>query len=375
MTGSSFPASAILITTLGDRQSITTKRTLTSGFRAPRPHTVCLLSAVEVAKMWKKRQCTKAFLVCVSAFDRPDDNDIRISDVLDGFDEVFEPIPGLPSFRDVNHIIDTGNTDPVSKAMYRMSLKGKAEVERQVKDLLDKGFIQTSNSPYGAPVLFVQKKDGGLRMCIDYRGLNSVTKKDTYPLPRSDELLDRLHGARWFTSLDLQSGCHHIRMDPADVPETAFQTHKGLFEFKVLSCGLTNAPAAFQRVMNKIIDRLPFVLVYLDEILLFSDIEAEHREHVRKIMSILKAQKLYAKKSKGAFFQKSVKFLGHVISANGVRVDPEKIDVIRTGLSPRVHLKFAHSLDWVTTSRILCKGTQTLTLPLIGLTKPNRAFS
>ena len=138
--------------------------------------------------------------MCVSQFDGSNDIDSRISEVIEGFEEVFEPIPGVPSFRDVNHIIDTGSTNPVSKAMYRMSLKEKAEVERQVRELLEKGFIQPSSSPYGAPVLFVQKKDGGLRMFVDYRGLNAVTKKDKYPLPRIDDLLDRLHGAKWFTS-------------------------------------------------------------------------------------------------------------------------------------------------------------------------------
>ena len=149
-------------------------------------------------------------------------------------------------------------------------------------------------------------------MCIDYRGLNAVTKKDKYPLPRIDDLLDKLHGAQWFTSLDLQSGYHQIRIDPADVPKTAFRTHQGLFEFKVLSFGLTNAPAAFQRVMNKIFDGLPFVLVYLDDILIFSKTEAEHKQHVRKVLKILKAQKLYARKSKCSFLQRSVKFLGHI---------------------------------------------------------------
>ena len=337
----------------------------------PRPGSVSLLSAVQTAKIWKKRDCVRSFLVCVTQSEKSEDSndcDPRTSEVLKDFENVFDPIPGLPDFRDVNHIIDTGNAEPVSRGMYRMSLKEKAEVERQVKELLDKGFIQPSNSPYGAPVLFVQKKDGGLRMCGDYRGLNAVTKKDKYPPPRIDDLIDKLHGAQWFTSLDLQQGYNQIRIDPADVPKTAFRTHQGLFEFKVLSFGLT------ERVMNNIFEGLPFVLVYLDDILIFRKTEHEHREHIRQVMSILKAQKLYAKRSKCAFFQRSMKFLGHVISADGIAVDPDKIDVIKNWPQPQNASDVRSFLGLGNYFKQFVQGYSKLISPLIELTKPSRAF-
>ena len=214
--------------------------------------------------------------------------------------------------------------------MYRLSPKEKAEVERQLSELLDKGFIQPSRSAWGAPVIFVAKKSGELRMCVDYRALDQVAVKDKYPLPRIDDLLDRLRGARVFSSLDLWSGYHQVRIADEDVPKTAFRTHKGLFEFKVLSFGLTNAPAVFQREMNKVLGHLPFVLVYLDDLLVFSASEEEHVGHLQQQgPALLRQSKLYAKMSKCFFFRQSVNFLGHVVSAEGVQPDPAKVSVIK----------------------------------------------
>ncbi len=165
-------------------------------------------------------------------------------------------------------------------------------------------------------------------MCVDYRALNQVTVKDKYPLPRIDDLLSRLQGAR-FSSLDLQSGYHQVRIADEDVPKRAFRTHQGLFEFKVLSFGLTNAPAVFQREMNEVLADLPFVLVYLDGILVFSKSVEEHTEHLKQVLARLRKHKLYAKMSKCFFFRDSVEFLGHVVSKDGVQVDPKRVSVIR----------------------------------------------
>jgi hypothetical protein len=173
-----------------------------------------------------------------------------------------------------------------------------AEAKKQIEDFLEKGWITPSSSPYGQPILFVSKKGGSLRMCIDFRALNKQTVKNRYALPRIDDLLDQLQGAKVFTALDLAQGYHQIRIHPDDCPKTAFRTPMGHYEFKVLPFGLTNAPATFQATMNDIFRPLlgKFVLVYLDDILIFSKNVDEHVEHVRQVLSILRKHKFYAKK-------------------------------------------------------------------------------
>ncbi|KAJ9532477.1 hypothetical protein QJQ45_010502 [Haematococcus lacustris] len=174
------------------------------------------------------------------------------------------------------------------------------ELKKQIKDYLAKGVIEPSSSPYAAPILFVQKKSGELRMCIDYRQLNKLTLRDQYPLPRIDDLFDRLSGCSVFSSLDLQAGYHQIRITPEDVPKTAFRTPEGHFQFKVLSFGLTNAPATFQRVMNDAFAPVlgKCALVYLDDILVMSKSLPDHMQHLRLVFDLLRANKLYAKMSK-----------------------------------------------------------------------------
>ncbi|KAJ9518741.1 hypothetical protein QJQ45_025988, partial [Haematococcus lacustris] len=191
------------------------------------------------------------------------------------------------------------------------------ELKRQIQDYLAKGMIEPSSSPYAAPILFVQKKSGELRMCIDYRQLNKLTLRDQYPLPRIDDLFDRLSGCSVFSSLDLQAGYHQIRITPEDVPKTAFRTPEGHFQFKVLSFGLTNAPATFQRVMNDAFAPVlgKCALVYLDDILVMSKSLPEHLQHLRLVFDLLRKNKLYAKMSKCEFMQLTLRFLGHVISA------------------------------------------------------------
>ena len=174
--------------------------------------------------------------------------------------------PGLPPLRGAPLNIDTGDSHPVSSRGYRHTPKEREQVEAQIKDYLEKGWIRPSNSPYASAVLFVQKKDGSLRMCVDFRGLKKVTIKDRFPLPRIDDLIDKLYGASVFSSLDLQSGYHQIRVAEADAHKTAFITHKGLFEYRVMPFGLCNAPSHFQRQMNQMFAHLPYVVVYLDDI-------------------------------------------------------------------------------------------------------------
>ena len=184
---------------------------------------------------------------------------------------------------------------------------------------------------WGAPVLFVKKKDGSLRMCIDYRQLNKATVNNKYPLPRIDELFDQLQGAKVFSKIDLRSGYYQLRIKPDDVPKTAFRSRYGHFEYFVMPFGLTNAPAAFMDLMNRVfkpyLDR--FVIVFIDDILVYSSNESEHEEHLRIVLGTLRKHQLYAKLSKCEFWLSQVAFLGHVISAKGISVDPTKIEAVR----------------------------------------------
>ncbi|KAL4032758.1 hypothetical protein IC575_005840 [Cucumis melo] len=204
------------------------------------------------------------------------------------------------------------------------------ELKVQLQELLDKGFIRPSVSPWGAPVLFVKKKDGSIRLCIDYRELNKVTVKNRYPLPRIDDLFDQLQGATVFSKIDLRSGYHQLRIKDGDVPKTAFRSRYGHYEFIVMSFGLTNAPAVFMDLMNRVFREFldTFVIVFIDDILIYSKTEAEHEEHLRIVLQTLWDNKLYAKFSKCEFWLKQVFFLGHVVSKVGVSVDPAKIEAV-----------------------------------------------
>ncbi|GJT19016.1 putative reverse transcriptase domain-containing protein [Tanacetum coccineum] len=205
------------------------------------------------------------------------------------------------------------------------------KVSEQLQELLEKGFIRPSSSPWGAPVLFVKKKDGSFRMCIDYRELNKLTVKNRYPLPRIDDLFDQLQGSSVYSKIDLRSGYHQLRIKEEDIPITAFRTRYGHFEFQVMPFGLTNAPTVFMDSMNRVcklyLDN--FVIVFTDDILVYSKDEEEHGKHLKTILELLKKERLYAKFSKCDFWLDSIQFLGHVIDRNSVHVDPAKIKVIR----------------------------------------------
>ncbi|KAD4385781.1 hypothetical protein E3N88_25950 [Mikania micrantha] len=202
------------------------------------------------------------------------------------FPDVFpDDLPGIPSDRDVEFRIDLIlGAKRIAKAPYRLAPSELQELMTQLQDLLDKGFICPSISPWGAPVLFVKKKDGSLRMCIDYRELNKVTVMNKYPLPRIDDLFDQLQGASWFSKIDLCSGYHQLKVKEEDVPKTAFRTRYGHYEFLVISFGLTNAPAGFMDLMNHVcrpmLDRS--VIVFIDDILIYSKNEADHACHLRE---------------------------------------------------------------------------------------------
>ena len=199
-----------------------------------------------------------------------------------------------------------------------------------MKEIIEKGHISLNVSLWGAPILFVKKKDGTLRFFIDYRQLNKEMIKNMYPLPQIDVLFDQLKGAKVFSKIDLRSGYFQMKIWEQDIPKTAFTTRYGLYEYTVMPFGLTNAPAYFMAMMNKVfmeyLDK--FVVVFIDDILIYSKDEAEHERHLRLIMEKLREHKLYAKFSKCEFWLDSVGFLGHVVSAEGVAVDPSKVAAV-----------------------------------------------
>ncbi|KAL4032817.1 hypothetical protein IC575_005899 [Cucumis melo] len=249
----------------------------------------------------------------------------------------------LPPHREVEFAIELEpGTVPISRAPYRMAPAELKELKVQLQELLDKRFIRPSVSPWGVPVLFVKKKYGSMRLCIDYRELNKVTIKNRYPLPRIDDLFDQLQGATVFSKIDLRSGYHQLRIKDGDVPKTAFRSRYGHYEFIVMSFGLTNAPAVFMDLMNRVFREFldTFVIVFIDDILIYSKTEAEHEEHLRIVLQTLRDNKLYAKFSKCEFWLKQVSFLGHVVSKAGVSVDPAKIEAVTGWTRPSTSMRF-----------------------------------
>ncbi|GBG71123.1 hypothetical protein CBR_g8423 [Chara braunii] len=239
--------------------------------------------------------------------------------------------------RDVEHSIQlVPNYRVHHRAPYRLSIPKATELKRQLEELLRLGFIKPSNSPWGAPVLFARKTDETLRLCIDYCGLNRYTVKNNYPMPRSDELFDRLAGNRFFTKIDLRSGYHQIHVAAADQSKTTFRSRFGHYEFTVMPSGLTNTPATFQRAMDDIFRDIlkHYVLIYLDDILVYSRTLEEHLRHLRDVLDRLRRHGFYDMLSKCHFAQHKVDFLGHYVSDQGLHMDDAKITAIADWPSP-----------------------------------------
>ncbi|GAU43989.1 hypothetical protein TSUD_91680 [Trifolium subterraneum] len=288
-----------------------------------------------------------------------------------------EEINSLPPEREIEFSIDlVPGSQPISVAPYRMSPLELRELKSQLEKLLQKHFIRPSVSPWGAPVLLVKKKDGTMRLCIDYRQLNKVTIKNKYPLPRIDDLLDQLRGATIFSKIDLRSGYHQIRIRTSDVSKTAFRTRYGHYEFLVMPFGLTNAPAVFMDYMNRIFQPYldKFVVIFIDDILIYSKDPQEHAEHLRIVLNILREKQLYAKFSKCEFWLSEVKFLGHVISQGGVSVDPSKVEAVLNWERPRTVSEVRSFLGLAGYYRRFILGFSEIALPLTRLTRKGAAF-
>ncbi|WVZ97651.1 hypothetical protein U9M48_043167 [Paspalum notatum var. saurae] len=280
--------------------------------------------------------------------------------------------------RDVEFRIDlVPGTAPVSKGPYRMEPDELKELKTQLQEQLDKGFIRPSSSPWGCPALFVEKKDqGGKRLCVDYLPLNAVTVKNKYPQPHIDILFDQLGGATVFSKIDLRSGYHQIKVREENIPKTAFFTWYGLYEYLVMSFGLTNAPAFFMYLMNSVfmneLDKS--VVVFIDDILVYSKNEKGHEEHLRIVLSRLREHKLYAKFSKCAFWLKEVAFLGHILSAKGVAVDPSKVKDVLNWKQPQTVTEIRSFLSLAGYYRRFIKDFSKTAKPMTSLTKKNAKY-
>ena len=306
---------------------------------------------------------------------RPTDG-IRI--VCDYPDVFPDELPGMPPDRDIEFLIELlPGTAPIAMRQYRMAPIEHEEVKKNIDELLAKGYIRPSSSPWAFPVLLVEKKDTDVkRMCVDYRTLNKVTIKNKDPLPHIDDLFDQLQGACVFSKIDLRSGYHQLKIHPSDIPKTAFTTKYGLYEYTVMSFGLTNAPAYFMQLMNSVfMDYLDkFVVVFIDDILIYSKTEAEHEEHLRLVLQRLREHKLYAKFSKCEFWIDEVRFLGHVVSKGGIAVDPSKVSTVTNWKVPEIPKEVCGFLGLVGYYRRFIENFSKIAKPMTSLLEKDAEF-
>ena len=274
------------------------------------------------------------------------------------------------------HRIDTGDAKPIRQTPRRIPIARRHETKELLQSMLDRNIIQPSSSPWASPVVLVKKKNGALRFCADYRRLNSVTRKDAYPLPRVDDALDTLAGSRWFTTLDLLSGYWQVELHPEDKQKSAFTTHEGLFEFNVMPFGLCNAPATFQRLMDSVLAGLQWLscLVYVDDVVIPGKSFKEHLSNLCNVLSCIRSANLKIHPSKCAVVRKKVHFLGHIISAEGIQTDPEKTSKVSSWPTPKCKREVQQFLGLANYYRRFVKNYADIAKPLHQLTEKTASF-
>ena len=303
----------------------------------------------------------------------PNDRDTLIDDIRNEYSDLFDdgptqaPAPAMRGVESAEHkIILTDNAQPVKQRDYRRGEAELAALKQLLTDMVRDKVIQPSTSPWSSPVLLVKKSNGSWRFCVDYRALNKVTVKDAYPLPRIEDCLSRLRDATCFTSLDLRSGYHQIPMAADSVPMTAFTTRYGSYEFRVMPFGLCNAPATFQRTMNQLLGDFldDFVIVYLDDILIYSPTRADHERHVRRVLDRLRDAQFKCNIAKCSFFQDQVDFVGHTVSHNNIAMQTSKLAALRDWPLPATTTQLQRFLGFANYYRRFIASFSKLAKPL-----------
>lgn len=297
----------------------------------------------------------------------------EVVEILDQFQVVFSE----PKQLQCDHSIPLiPGAKPVNIRPYRYTPEQKSEIEEQVKEMLKAGLIVPSTSPFSSPVLLVKKKDQTWRFCVDFRHLNMITIKNTYPLPVIDELLDELSGSHWFSKLDLRAGYHQIRLVEQDEEKTAFKTHQGHYQFRVLPYGVTGGPPTFQNVMNFVFAPLlrHGVLVFMDDILVHTRTYRAHLSLLRQVLQLLKDNELFAKQSKCSFAQNNISYLGHRISGEGVATLEEHVQAVKTWPRPQTVKHLRGFLELAGYYRKFVRNFGIPSRPLTDLLKKNSLF-
>ena len=301
----------------------------------------------------------------------------QLSELIGGYNKVFGTSAlGLGSFNEVNHHIPTGEAVPIKQRAYRLSTTNKNMVSEAIKEMMEAGIIEPSSSPWASPIVLVPKKDGGVRIVVDYRKLNAVTKKDCYPLPRIEEVHDTMGGHFWFTSVDFLSGYYQIPVALEDREKTAFITHDGLYQFKVTPFGLTSAPATFQRTIDTILNKVKwqFCMPYIDDIFIFSKNFEDHLQHIEIFLATILETGLKLKPEKCKFAFNQIKVLGHIINGTGIGVDPEKVAACKEMPKPKSVKEVQTFLGVVGYYRKFIENITELEEPLRKLTRKEEDF-